>query len=111
MTVRVDTLEDMARVFHSLGDRTRLGIMTLLTEGEMNVTTICNELKLPQSTVSHHLGLLRIGGLVRVRRAGKQVFYSHANLSEHRLGRRAELVASGGNAARLGPAELILLTK
>jgi len=33
------------------------------------------ELKLPQPTVSHHLGLLRMQNLISNRRNGKQVFY------------------------------------
>ncbi|HET6428774.1 MAG TPA: ArsR family transcriptional regulator [Phycisphaerae bacterium] len=37
---------------------------------------MCRKLRLPQPTVSHHLGLLRAHGLVKNRRAGKQVFYS-----------------------------------
>ena len=110
MAFRIEKFEDLARVFHSLGDKTRLSIMVLLTEGEMNVTTLCNKLKLPQSSVSHHLSLLRIGGLVETRRDGKQIFYSHANLSKHRLGRKPELAKAGSNAARFGPAELVFHT-
>jgi DNA-binding transcriptional ArsR family regulator len=98
--------EELARVFHSLGDKTRLSIVTLLTKGEKNVTAICGKLKLPQSSVSHHLGLLRIGGLVKSRRDGKQVLYSLAILPKHRLGRKSELTRSGSNAAKFGPVEL-----
>ncbi|MDP6546138.1 MAG: metalloregulator ArsR/SmtB family transcription factor [Phycisphaerae bacterium] len=108
MALRIDKFEDMARVFHSLGDKTRLRIMALLAEGEMNVTTVQKKLKLKQSTVSCHLGLLRIGGLVETRRQGKQIFYSHADLSKHRLGRKPELSKKGTNAAKFGPAELTL---
>jgi DNA-binding transcriptional ArsR family regulator len=111
MATRIEKFEELARVFHSLGDKTRLSIMMLLTEGEMNVTTLCNKLKLPQSSVSHHLSLLRIGGLVMTRRDGKQIFYSHANLAKHRLGRKPEQATSGSNAARFGPAELALVAK
>ena len=111
MASRIDKFAKMARVFHSLGDKTRLSIMTLLAEGEMNVTTLCKKLKLPQSSVSFHLGLLREGGVVVRRRNGKQVFYSHADLSEHRLGGKSELAKAGSNAAKFGPAELLLPEK
>ena len=104
---RIDKLEEMARVFQSLGDKTRLSIITLLTKGEMNVTTLCKKLNLPQSNVSCHLRLLRQGGLVVSRREGKQVFYSHADLSKHRLGRKSESAKRGANAAKFGPAELL----
>ena len=38
-------------------------------------TTLCEELGLPQPTVSHHLGLLRMRNLITNRRSGKQIFY------------------------------------
>jgi len=108
MASRIDKFEDLARVFHSLGDKTRLRIMALLAEGERNVTAICNKLRLPQSSVSYHLELLRVGGMVQTRRDGKQIFYSHADLSKHRLGRKSEFAKAGSNAAGFGPAELVL---
>ncbi|MBL7221299.1 MAG: winged helix-turn-helix transcriptional regulator [Phycisphaerae bacterium] len=108
MTLRIDDFEDMARVFHSLGDKTRLRIMVLLADGEMNVTAVQKKLKLPQNSTSYHLNLLHIGGLLQTRRDGKQVFYSLADLSKHRLGRKPELAKAGTNAARFGPAELVL---
>jgi DNA-binding transcriptional ArsR family regulator len=111
MASRVDKYEEMARVFHSLGDKTRLSIMTLLADGEMNVGAICKKLKIAQSSISCHLGLLRIGELVQTRRDGKQVFYSIANLSKHRLGKKSELAKLGNNAAKFGPAELVLPKK
>jgi DNA-binding transcriptional ArsR family regulator len=48
----------------------------LLAQGERNVTTLCQELALPQPTVSHHLGLLRMNNIIGNRRNGKQVFYN-----------------------------------
>ena len=36
----------------------------------------CDELQLPQPTVSHHLGLLRMNNVIGNRRSGKQVFYT-----------------------------------
>jgi DNA-binding transcriptional ArsR family regulator len=83
----------------------------LLAEGEMNVTAIQKKLKLPQNSASHHLGLLREGGLVVNRRDGKQIFYSLADLSKHRLGKKSELTKRGSNAAKFGPVELVLPKK
>ncbi len=111
MATKLEKFEDLARVFHSLGDKTRLSIMELLASGEKNVTTLCKKLKLPQSSVSHHLGLLRVGGLVSRRRDGKQIFYSLADLTKHRLGKKAELAKAKTNAAKFGPAELALPKK
>lgn len=69
-------LEQLTGLFRLLSDKTRLNILMLLAEGERNVTSLCNELQLPQPTVSHHLGLLRMNNIIGNRRAGKQVFYT-----------------------------------
>ena len=106
MALQMKKFEALARVFHTLGDKTRLSIIALLSAGEMNVTAICKKLRLPQSSVSHHLGLLRASALVVARRNGKQIFYSLADLPKHRLGRKSELAKPGSNAAKFGPAEL-----
>src|SRR5438105_3406202 len=68
-------LEQLVDLFRLLSDKTRLSILLLLRDGEQNVTALCEQLSLPQPTVSHHLGLLRTGKLIDNRRAGKQVFY------------------------------------
>ena len=111
MASRIGKFEELARVFHSLGDKTRLSIMALLAEGEMDVTTICTKLNLPQSSTSHHLCLLRLGGLVVSRGDGKQRFYSIADLSKHRLGKKSESAKRGSNTAKFGPAELLFPKK
>src|SRR3954469_5071820 len=69
-------LDQLTGLFRLLSDKTRLNILFLLSEGERNVTSLCDELKLPQPTVSHHLGLLRMSNVIANRRNGKQVFYS-----------------------------------
>lgn len=68
-------LDQLSSLFRLLSDKTRLSILLRLTEGERNVTTLCEELGLPQPTISHHLGLLRMNNIVSNRRNGKQVFY------------------------------------
>src|SRR5205809_6977883 len=68
-------LEQLTSLFRLLSDKTRLNILMLLAKGERNVSSLCGELSLPQPTVSHHLGLLRMSNLIANRRAGKQVFY------------------------------------
>jgi len=69
-------LEQLTAVFRLLSDKTRLNILLLLSDGERNVTSLCEALKLPQPTVSHHLGLLRMNNIIGNRRDGKQVFYT-----------------------------------
>jgi ArsR family transcriptional regulator len=68
-------LDQLASLFQLLSDKTRLRILTMLADGESNVTGLCRGLDLPQPTVSHHLGLLRIHNVIGNRRKGKQVFY------------------------------------
>lgn len=68
-------LDGLVELFRLLSDKTRLNILLLLSSGERNVTSLCEELALPQPTVSHHLGLLRMRNLISNRRDGKQVFY------------------------------------
>ncbi len=72
-------LEFLFRIFRLLGDPTRLSILLALVDGERNVTTLCQMLDLPQPTVSHHLGLMRMNRLIDNRRNGKQVFYKLGN--------------------------------
>ena len=69
-------LEQLTTVFRLLSDKTRLNILFLLRGGERNVSSLCEQLQLPQPTVSHHLGLLRMSNVISNRRHGKQVFYS-----------------------------------
>lgn len=69
-------LEQLAALFRLLSDKTRLNILTALGDGERNVGDLCRLLQLPQPTMSHHLGLLRMSNVIANRRVGKQVFYS-----------------------------------
>ena len=71
-----EQLEQLAELFRLLSDRTRLNLLFLLANGERNVSALCESLALPQPTISHHLGLLRMSNVIGNRREGKQVFYS-----------------------------------
>jgi len=77
-------LSEWARGFSLLSDPTRLGILKMLAAGPKNVTALCNALGLKQPTISHHLGLLRMGRLVTGTRQGKSVVYTteKKNLNE-----------------------------
>ena len=68
-------VDELVELFKLLADSTRVKILLLLASGERNVTALCNILKLPQPTVSHHLSLMRQAGVIENRRDGKQVFY------------------------------------
>ncbi len=67
-----------ARVFGALSDETRIQIVKLLSEGEKHVGELARRLESPQSTVSHHLRVLKEAGLARAERRGRSVYYSIA---------------------------------
>jgi ArsR family transcriptional regulator len=72
-------LAELPSLFQMLGDLTRLRMLDLLlTQGEQAVYELCDKLDLRQAAASHHLGLLRMSGLVATVRAGKNIFYSVA---------------------------------
>lgn len=62
-----------------LGDQTRLKLMLSLLEGEKCVGHLASDLEMTSSAISHQLKDLRHAGMVKARRDGKQVFYSHKN--------------------------------
>src|SRR4051812_8290223 len=59
-----------------VSDPTRLQVILILAEGERHVGALCEHLSQSQPAVSHHLALLRHGGIIAPRRAGKNNFYS-----------------------------------
>ncbi len=69
-------VQQACELFRVLSDRTRLSLLLLLAAKEHNVGQLCQKLQLPQPTVSHHLGLMRMSGVLRRRRHGKQMIYS-----------------------------------
>ncbi len=75
-TTSEQNLSKLCQLFHLLSDKNRLRMVLMLAEGERNVTDICDELKLAQPTVSHHLGLLRMNGVIVPKRMGKKVIYT-----------------------------------
>jgi DNA-binding transcriptional ArsR family regulator len=59
-----------------VSDPTRLQVILILAEGERHVGALCSQLSQSQPAVSHHLALLRHGGIIAPRRQGKNNFYS-----------------------------------
>jgi ArsR family transcriptional regulator len=61
----------------AMGDTTRQKLLKLLQqEGEQCVGCLVERFGLAQPTISHHLLLLKRAGLVKSRKAGKQVYYA-----------------------------------
>src|SRR5258708_15370492 len=64
-------------VFKSLADPTRRAILErLIREGELTVGVLTDESGVSQPMVSKHLGVLKLAGLVRDRRDGRETHYS-----------------------------------
>lgn len=62
-----------------LSDPTRLRLLLLLEQAELTVAEIQEILTMGQSRISAHLGQLKRAGLVRDRRAGKNIYYGLAS--------------------------------
>lgn len=67
---------DLASLFKTLGDPTRIRIMSALAKSEFCVCDLAELLGLSQSATSHQLRVLRSNKLVKYRRDGKMVYYS-----------------------------------
>jgi DNA-binding transcriptional ArsR family regulator len=64
-------------IFTALADPTRRAIFERLSrEGELTVRALTDRARVSQPAVSKHLGVLKLAGLVRDRRAGRQTHYS-----------------------------------
>jgi len=74
--VRTKTIQRAAILLKQVSDPTRLQVVTMLAEGERHVGGLCGEFNMSQPAVSHHLSLLRHGGIVDCRRRGKNNVYS-----------------------------------
>lgn len=72
----MEVLFELADLFKVFGDSTRLRILYTLFDGEHAVGDIAETLSMEQSTISHQLRVLRTNKLVKVRRDGKQIYYS-----------------------------------
>lgn len=65
------------RVLQALADRTRLGILGLLREGEMCVSDIAQHFDMTQPSISHHLDVLKRAGVVESEKRGREVYYRY----------------------------------
>lgn len=68
--------QDLAAIFSTLADPTRVRLVQALAERELCVCDLANLLGLRQSTVSHQLRLLRALRVVRFRKEGRMAYYT-----------------------------------
>jgi ArsR family transcriptional regulator, lead/cadmium/zinc/bismuth-responsive transcriptional repressor len=65
----------VAELFATLGDASRVRIIAALIAGEKNVSSLTELAGISQSAVSHHLRILRQMRFVKARKDGREVFY------------------------------------
>jgi DNA-binding transcriptional ArsR family regulator len=76
MLLQEQTSSHLADLFSALSDPTRLRIISILLDSELNVGDIAFQLVMTESAVSHQLRGLRQLRLVRSRKNGRQVYYA-----------------------------------
>lgn len=72
----MDYYAENTKVFKALGDPKRAMIVDMLSCGELCACKILEKFEMSQSTLSHHMKLLRECGLVKGRDEGKWTYYS-----------------------------------
>jgi len=70
------TAAHVAELFRSFSDTSRVRILSIIVEQEMNISTLAELIGVTESAVSHHMRGLRQMKIVWARRDGKEVFYS-----------------------------------
>ena len=71
-----EVVEDAAATFRVLSAPARLELLWTLAAGERDVGELARQLGASVPAVSHHLGRLRLAGLVGVRRDGRRRVYT-----------------------------------
>ena len=79
------TFQQMAELFHQLGDGSRLQLFWLLCHCEECVINLAAMMGMSSPTLSHHLRLLKESGLIVSRRSGKEVYYKAADTDSARV--------------------------
>jgi ArsR family transcriptional regulator len=69
------TAAEVAELFRSFSDTSRVRILSALAEHECNVTQLAIVIGISESGISHHMRGLRQMRIVQSRRDGKEVFY------------------------------------
>ncbi|MFC0469402.1 ArsR/SmtB family transcription factor [Halalkalibacter kiskunsagensis] len=74
-TISLVEIETASKILKLLGDKTRLGMVAMLSEDECCVCEFVELFQMSQPSVSQHLRKLRDVGLVEETRRGQWIFY------------------------------------
>jgi ArsR family transcriptional regulator, lead/cadmium/zinc/bismuth-responsive transcriptional repressor len=74
--VTQENASDLASLFESLSDPTRILILANLMDGEIGVGELVSRIGLSKSAISHQLRGLRDKRIVRTRKQGRNVYIS-----------------------------------
>nr|WP_230869803.1 metalloregulator ArsR/SmtB family transcription factor [Iocasia fonsfrigidae] len=74
--LKEDVVYDLAEIFKTIGDPTRIKILYALKERELCVCDLSELLEMSSSAISHQLRVLRNNKLVKFRKEGRSVYYS-----------------------------------
>lgn len=69
-------ISEKEKIFKALGDANRLIIMDLISENELSAGQILRQVKMGQSTLSHHMKILCDSGIVNSRKDSRWVYYT-----------------------------------
>ncbi len=89
--------------FMALANPTRLRILERLADvGEESVMDLAAFLRMSQPRISWHLRILRLGGVVRTRKEGRQVYCSPDRETIERRQRQLRQLLGMSDAAMIG---------
>jgi DNA-binding transcriptional ArsR family regulator len=70
-----DTATQVAELFRAFSDTSRVRILSIIVEQELNTSALAELIGVTESAISHHMRGLRQMKIVRARRNGKEVYY------------------------------------
>ncbi|MFQ5709008.1 MAG: ArsR/SmtB family transcription factor [bacterium] len=102
-----------SKILRLISEESKLRIMLLLAkEGHCRVTDISEALNINQTTISHHLALLRNADLVTATRDGKNILYDINDPLWREMGKQFfDYLQKGDNIRLLGKFVLKRLSK
>jgi len=77
--MKKEVLDFHAEFCKAFSSPKRLEILCILKEGEMTVSDITRKLGVPKASVSQHLSVMRMMGILKTRRSGINIYYKIAN--------------------------------